>query len=213
MFQVFQMFSRYVASVSYGCCKSRSRCYICCNGYTRMLQASVSNVSSVFQTYVACVFIWMLQVFYLDVVYVSYICCKYFIWMLHIFVNGFQVFCKCFGCICKCFSCFRTYVANISYECCKSGFGVVHVVMRLTCHSRLLQLHGRHACVWEADGWSAAERGRRKRRGWWQGCEQSLHEVGSNQQARGVGGPCLCVQETCNRRGRLSASHGVFSAM
>jgi hypothetical protein len=43
MFQVFQMFHMYVASVSYGCCKSRSGCCICicCNGCTRMLQASI----------------------------------------------------------------------------------------------------------------------------------------------------------------------------
>jgi hypothetical protein len=40
MFQVFQMFNMQVASASCGC-------YICCNGYTRMLQASVPNVSAV----------------------------------------------------------------------------------------------------------------------------------------------------------------------
>jgi hypothetical protein len=46
-FQVFQM---YVASVLYGCCKSI--------GMLHMLQASaVPNVSSVFQTYAASVFI------------------------------------------------------------------------------------------------------------------------------------------------------------
>jgi hypothetical protein len=36
-FQVFQKFHRYVASVSYGYYKSRSGCYICCNGCTCML--------------------------------------------------------------------------------------------------------------------------------------------------------------------------------
>jgi hypothetical protein len=29
-FQTFQMFQRNVVSVSYGCCKSRSRCCTCC---------------------------------------------------------------------------------------------------------------------------------------------------------------------------------------
>jgi hypothetical protein len=48
MFKVFQIFQKYVASVSYGCCKSRSECCICWNGYTHMLQTSVPNVSSVF---------------------------------------------------------------------------------------------------------------------------------------------------------------------
>jgi hypothetical protein len=40
-----------------GCCKNRSGCCICCNDCTRMLQKSISNVSSIFQTYVASVFI------------------------------------------------------------------------------------------------------------------------------------------------------------
>jgi hypothetical protein len=48
MFHVFQVFHRYIAIVSYGCCKSRSRCCICGNGCTRMLQWSVFNVSSMF---------------------------------------------------------------------------------------------------------------------------------------------------------------------
>jgi hypothetical protein len=58
MFQMFYMFQTYVASVSFGCCKSRSRCciYICasvlgvlirmlqvfyvyaCNSYTHVLK-------------------------------------------------------------------------------------------------------------------------------------------------------------------------------
>jgi hypothetical protein len=37
LFQVFWIFQRYIASVSYGCCKNKSRCCICCNGCTRML--------------------------------------------------------------------------------------------------------------------------------------------------------------------------------
>jgi hypothetical protein len=35
--QMFQMFYRYVVSVSYGCYNSRSRYYICCNGCTHIL--------------------------------------------------------------------------------------------------------------------------------------------------------------------------------
>jgi hypothetical protein len=45
---MFQMFRTYVSSVSCGCCKSRLRCSICCNDYTRMLQVYVPNVSSIF---------------------------------------------------------------------------------------------------------------------------------------------------------------------
>jgi len=53
---MFQMFSRYVASVVYQCCKSRSGCCTCCNGYTRMFEVYVSSVPDE--------------------------CCKYFVWML-----------------------------------------------------------------------------------------------------------------------------------
>jgi hypothetical protein len=51
--------------------KNRSGCYICYNGCTRMLQASVSNVLSVFSD-VCC------NSVYLSVAYVSHICCKCF---------------------------------------------------------------------------------------------------------------------------------------
>ena len=45
---------------------------------TRMLQASVFNVSSIFQTYVASVFIWMLHMFHTYVVSVLSGCCVCF---------------------------------------------------------------------------------------------------------------------------------------
>ena len=48
MFQVFQIFRRYVSSVSCGCYKSRSRCCVCCNSCTCMLQAFIPYVSFVF---------------------------------------------------------------------------------------------------------------------------------------------------------------------
>ena len=78
-------------------CKSRSGCCICCNGCTRMLKAYVLNVSCVFlDVCYKCV--------YLDVAYVSYICCKCFIWMLRMFTmvsSVFQCFCKCFRRMCS----------------------------------------------------------------------------------------------------------------
>jgi hypothetical protein len=97
------MFQRFVASVSYGCC-------ICCNGYTCMLQVYVPNVLSVSQTYVASV--------NLNVAYVSRICCKCLIWMLHMLATAF----KCFRAFYKCFRRmlqeFRIYVASGLSECC-----------------------------------------------------------------------------------------------
>ena len=59
---LFQLFQRYVASVSYGCCKNRSGCCTCCIGYTCIIQVYVLNIS-----------------FVLDV------CCNCFICMLHMF--------------------------------------------------------------------------------------------------------------------------------
>jgi hypothetical protein len=87
MFQMFQLFQTYVANVLSGCC-------ICCNGYTCTLEVYASNVSAV-QTYVANVLFRscicctghtrMLQsACFKNVLAVSNVCCKYFIWMLHI---------------------------------------------------------------------------------------------------------------------------------
>jgi len=118
---MFQVFQRYVTSVSCRCCKSRSGCCICCNGCTRMLQAYVLNVSSVFLD-VCC------KCVYLDVAYVSYICCKCFIWMLRMFYNGFQVFLGVFTSVSdscfKCFICLQTYVPSVTSGCFKNRSGV-----------------------------------------------------------------------------------------
>ena len=57
---------------------------------------------SLFQKF--CLFLrHILQVFYLDVAYVSRICCKCFIWMLHMFCNGYT----------RVFLMFHTYVASV----------------------------------------------------------------------------------------------------
>jgi hypothetical protein len=106
------MFQRYVVSISYGCCKSRSECCIYCNSYTRMLQTSVPNVSSVFRC--------MLQVFFLDVAYVPHkyvasvlsrcrICLQ---WLSSVF-QVFQICCKSFSCFGRILQVFRLNVAKV----------------------------------------------------------------------------------------------------
>jgi hypothetical protein len=90
MFHVLQM---YVSS----------RCCICCNDYTRILQVYVSNISVVLNIY--CKMLYTLQV------YVSNICCKCFLSRCCICCNGYtsmlqvyvsnisavlNVYCKCF---------------------------------------------------------------------------------------------------------------------
>jgi hypothetical protein len=98
MFQVFQTFQMYVASVLDGCYKSKSGCCICYNCCTHMLQASVPNVSAVF--------IWMLHVFHLDVAYVAVV--------IHV----------CYKCILQMFHLLHMYIAIVLYGCyiCSSNY-------------------------------------------------------------------------------------------
>jgi hypothetical protein len=81
-----------------------------------MLQEFVPNILSIFQTYVASV--------YLDVTYISHICCKCFIWILHMFCNCFsnvfRCFFKYFRRMLQVFQLFQTYVTCVSPRCCKS---------------------------------------------------------------------------------------------
>jgi hypothetical protein len=97
----FKCFRRMFLSVSFGRC-------VCCNVYIHMLQRLFHVTSISFRCFKR-----MFQVFHLDVAEVdldiayhalckcmfstvSYICCKCFIWMLHIFTMDFQVFRRIF---------------------------------------------------------------------------------------------------------------------
>jgi hypothetical protein len=97
-------------------------CYICCNGYTCILQLYVSNVSAisnnivsvlscicctgytcmlqVYASNVSAIFKRMLQVFYLDVIFVA----------LAIYV--------CYKCMFQMFQLFQTYVSSVLSGCC-----------------------------------------------------------------------------------------------
>jgi hypothetical protein len=97
------MFHIHVASVSCGSRKSRSGCRICCNG-----QASVPNVLTVSDG---------LPLFCLGAAYVSHICCKWFIQMLHIF---------------------HTNVASASSRCCIYFAMATHVFS--SCFKHMLQV-------------------------------------------------------------------------
>ena len=66
---------------------------------------------------------------YLNGAYVSHICCKCFIWMLHMFCNGFSrvfsgVFTSVSDACFKCFICFQTYVASVIFGCFQSRSSV-----------------------------------------------------------------------------------------
>jgi hypothetical protein len=91
MFTVFQMFQRYITSVPYWCCKTRSGC---CNSYVYMFQVYVLNV--LFVSDVCC------KCFYLDItkidLNVTYTC------MLHAYFSSVSVF--------------YTSVASVSSRCC-----------------------------------------------------------------------------------------------
>ena len=94
------MFSRYVAIISYGCCKSRSDVtyfvivvHVCCKLLFPMFYLF-------FQKYFASVFIWMLHMFhtYIASVLSGYCIC---------FIVVFWYFCKCFRCMFQVSSVFR----------------------------------------------------------------------------------------------------------
>jgi hypothetical protein len=108
------MFQRYVASVSYGCCKSRSEC---CNGCTRMLQAPVLNISFVFfgRKLQVCLSGCCICFHTYDASILSgcCICLQWFQVFLGVFVSVSDI---CF----KCFICFQTYVAIVAFECFKT---------------------------------------------------------------------------------------------
>jgi hypothetical protein len=95
MLHILQVFQKYVAIVSYGCCKSRSVML----HILQVFQRHVACVSEVlfkmfhlFQTYVASVLIWMLHMFHTYVVRICSKCFIHFIWMLHLNV----LYCTCF---------------------------------------------------------------------------------------------------------------------
>jgi hypothetical protein len=73
----------------------------------------VPNVSSIFETYVASVFIWMLPMFH------KYVC-RCFIWMLCMFLKWFQVFsCVFFASVSDaCFKCFIFFELRVCCKCC-----------------------------------------------------------------------------------------------
>jgi hypothetical protein len=119
MFQMFPIFQRYIASVSYECCKYRWGYCICCNCCTRMLQESIFNVSSIFRR--------MLQVF-------LYGCCIYFarmvfIWMLRMFASVFWCLCKHFRHMFWVFHLsLNVYcITSVVSGCFKSRSGVTHI--------------------------------------------------------------------------------------
>jgi hypothetical protein len=101
MFKVFFYVSE-VAIVLDECCKSRSECCICCNGYTHILQMSIHNVSSIFLDVLLhvclsgyCIrFTYILQIFSMDITYVC---------------NVFKLFSSCFQ-----YQCFRSTLIGFS---------------------------------------------------------------------------------------------------
>jgi hypothetical protein len=96
----------YVASVSCWCCKNRLWCCICCNGYTRTLQASILAVSD----HGCCMcFIWALHMFHAYVVSVSSECCICF----HTYVASVSSRC------CICFAMTTHCFPRVSDACCK----------------------------------------------------------------------------------------------
>jgi hypothetical protein len=65
---------------------------------------------------------------YLDVAYVSHICCKYYIWTLHMFLQRFQVvFASVLDACFKYFICLQTNVGSVAPKYFKSRSGVASI--------------------------------------------------------------------------------------
>jgi hypothetical protein len=133
------MLQLYVSSVSYrccksrsGCCKSRSRYCTCCNGYARMFQVYVLNVSSVSNICCKCshldvAHIWMFQVFYMfhtSLASVSSRCRICLQWVSSVFRH----FRKCFKHLYQVFYLSSLYITTVASRCFKSRSRVAHRV-------------------------------------------------------------------------------------
>jgi capsule polysaccharide modification protein KpsS len=82
MLHILQVFQRYVAIISYECCKSRSVMLHILQVFQRHVASVLEMLFKMFhlsQTYVASVLIWMLYMFY---TYVARICFNCFSLML-----------------------------------------------------------------------------------------------------------------------------------
>jgi hypothetical protein len=110
-----------IAIVSYACCKSRSGCCICCNGYRRILQPFVPNVSVVSDICCTC-FIWVLHTFHIMLQVVNSDVAYVLQWLHTCFPRVSDLYCKCF-------QLFWTYVANVSSRYYKIRSGVAHVAV------------------------------------------------------------------------------------
>jgi hypothetical protein len=137
------MFWRYVASVSYGCCKNGLGCCISCKVFQRHV-ASFSEacckrlfkILYLFQTYVASLFIGILHMFHNMLQWYVVLCCnkcfyvascKWFIWMLHMFHTHVASVCP--------------NVLSVSDVCCIQVFNVASVAC-FRCMFRELLGHG-----------------------------------------------------------------------
>jgi hypothetical protein len=99
-----------------------------------MLQMSVSNVLSVFQTHVANVFIYMLHMFYTYVAIVLSECCVCFAMVFKCLLGVCESISDAYF---KCFICLQTYVSNAVSGCFKSRSRVF-----CTCCNLLQPLEG-----------------------------------------------------------------------
>jgi hypothetical protein len=92
------------------------------------LQVSVPHVLSVFQMYVASVFIWMLYMFHTYIANVLSGCCICVSMVFQVFSGVFAcvsaVCFKCFKRMFQVFICLHTYVANVSPRYFRNRSGV-----------------------------------------------------------------------------------------
>jgi hypothetical protein len=136
IFQVFQMFHRYIANVVYPCYKSSLRCCTSCNSYTRMFQMflSIPDVCckyfylDVTNIDLDIAYTCLLQTYVSSVSVVSYVCLQMFYLHVAYVCNGLQMFFRRFR---KCFR--RMFYVFYFFFYIASRLGVAH---RMRCGER-----------------------------------------------------------------------------
>jgi hypothetical protein len=103
IFKCFRYFRRkfqtFYLGVAYTCMLQAYifKCFRCFRHKFQVFYLDVAKVD------LGVAYTCMLQEYVSSVSDVSYVCCKCFIWMFHMFCDGYQVFYKCFICMLQVF--------------------------------------------------------------------------------------------------------------
>jgi hypothetical protein len=137
----------------------------------------------------------VLHMFHTYIASVSFGCCICFTHNMQCYIcfaMATHVFSSCFRRMLQVFQLFQTYITHVSFRYRKSRSGVAHVVVRLICSSRLLQLLDLPACAWVWIGASGRCRKPCGRRSRWNGAAHGAERI--KMPKRGVNWTSLKIK-------------------